>query len=239
MSLSPTKTRSALDVSDITGAQPKRLVTDRPTRTHGHSLDVRDIDGAFPHDPCHFLMTKRHTNPLNPKYNLPSYEVAPHVDTSKFIRDPLEVKDINKAPTITSRRRVTENTTRDPMDYSDVNGTRPNAFRKRMQRRSSFIRDNLDVTDILKGDRLRSQRCTNPLNPTYDYPLPKDPPKPQILDQRPVRSPPFGLFQVESDERFYRKEINNPSRFFSARSPNCTAQRSQSAGAFVHRPVSN
>lgn len=103
---------SSLDVSDISGARPRYIekpIRERPVfynknddidkshsrvliPTHVHRPDrqlcVDDIHGTRPK--ANKFVSTRHTDPLNPHYQLPNVVIAP-VPDPKFIRDSLAI----------------------------------------------------------------------------------------------------------------------------------------------------
>jgi hypothetical protein len=110
-------THETNNISDIEGAMPK---TTKERNYVSKSLFVDDIDGARARFRDRFLQTNRHTNPMQPEYNLPSAEVAP-AEPPPFRRDPLMVDDIEG--TRTSSRKVFPG--RDFRDIRDIDGTTP------------------------------------------------------------------------------------------------------------------
>lgn len=78
-------------VDDISGTKARwihRSLRNKPDRTLNHD----DIEGSKP-KPKDFR-TSRQVDPLEPKYNLPSFK-APPAETPKFIRDTLNIDDIS------------------------------------------------------------------------------------------------------------------------------------------------
>lgn len=67
------------------------------------------------------MKTNRHINPLEPEYNLPSYEPAQFQPT-KFLKDPLNNEDIDGAHAKPKRVYAT----RDIMAVSDIVGAQAN-----------------------------------------------------------------------------------------------------------------
>jgi hypothetical protein len=130
------------DISDISGAQtkskyhqfynkPQFLQSDIPGSTskilsHGrnvrdNSLYIDDIDGTRHTIRERILRTNRHVDPLIPEYKLPSY-TASEVPVVKFVKDPLNIKDIEgTAPRI---KKVFE--TRDNISVFDIEGAQTN-----------------------------------------------------------------------------------------------------------------
>lgn len=111
------QTHQTNDVSDIDGARPR---TSKERNYVSKSLNVDDIDGARARFRDRILHTKRHTDPLQPEYQLPKAEIAPP-ENPPFHRDPLMIDDIEG--TRTSHRKIFPG--RDFSDTSDIEGTKP------------------------------------------------------------------------------------------------------------------
>lgn len=101
--------------ADIEGAQPKRTYQ---RRVPGDTMRVNDIDGATVLIKDKFLHTKRHEDPLQPNYKLPSYKVVPPVEP-KFVKDSLSVDDIDG--TRSSVKIVYQG--RDTLKIDDIEGS--------------------------------------------------------------------------------------------------------------------
>ena len=102
------------DISDISGAQCK------PTRVRSierDPLNVDDIEGAKAKYRDRFFDTKRHVDPLQPDYQLPSYKLAP-VDPPKFVKDPMNIDDIEGTRTRQKKLMIQ----RDTMKVDDIEG---------------------------------------------------------------------------------------------------------------------
>ena len=76
---------------DIIGSTSKPLTRTRNTRDN--SLYIDDIDGARPRVTNRILVTKRRVNPLQPEYNLPSFEIMKPYEP-RFIRHTMDFTDI-------------------------------------------------------------------------------------------------------------------------------------------------
>ncbi|RYY72606.1 hypothetical protein EON63_20665 [archaeon] len=134
-------TKNTIDVSDIDGAQPapkykvytnkpifqpsdvpgatsKQLIRGRNTRDN--SLYIDDIEGTRRMIKDRMMQTKRHVNPLEPEYSLPSYSPVQQ-PAPKFVRDMIDVSDIEG----TRPRPKKEFGTRDIMSVNDIDGSHP------------------------------------------------------------------------------------------------------------------
>lgn len=103
--------------SDVPGSQPKQLC--RARNTQDNTLFIDDIDGTRPAVKDRMMLTKRHVDPLQPNYSLPAY-VPVEPPAPKFIKDPMEVRDIEG--TRPKPQKVYE--TRDILKVDDVAGAR-------------------------------------------------------------------------------------------------------------------
>jgi hypothetical protein len=106
---------SFFTTADIDGAQPKRQHQRSVPR---NALRVDDIEGASVLIKDKFLHTKRHEDPLQPNYKLPSCKVAPPPEP-KFIKDTLNVDDIDG--TRSTIKKVYSS--RDTLRISDIEGS--------------------------------------------------------------------------------------------------------------------
>jgi hypothetical protein len=106
---------SFFGTSDIEGAQPKRA---HQRRVPGDNLRVSDIDGASVLIKDKFLHTKRHEDPLQPNYKLPSCKVVPPHEL-KFVKDSMSVDDIDG----TRSTVKTVYQARDTLRISDIEGS--------------------------------------------------------------------------------------------------------------------
>lgn len=121
--ISQISTREINKVHDIDGAQPKnkrilikpdfndnRDIEGSTSKTLHRSVNYRDntlyvddIDGARHFIKDRMLTTKRHTDPINPVYNLPTYE-KPIAYSPKFVNDSFNVDDIDGAKPKTPKK---------------------------------------------------------------------------------------------------------------------------------------
>ena len=127
---------------DIDRSWPKQLHVglNKPE----YNLRNNDIEKSSPG--CVEIKTNRHTNPLEPKYNLPKVEDYPP-EIPRFIRDQIDVKDIDGAqPT----KKISLDVKRDPLKIDDIKDSWP---------RKPYIRKRgdyqyIDYRDVYKDDYL-------------------------------------------------------------------------------------
>lgn len=137
--------------SDIDKACPRQL---HPSLTKPNfNLDINDIEGSKPH--LAKFTTNRITNPLNPNYKLPSFEIRP-VTPPKFIRDSMPSDDIEGS----RPEKYHKWQTRDQITVKDIEGA------KAKPERQLTKPDLMDPKDI-NGVPFMSRRFTNPLEPEY------------------------------------------------------------------------
>lgn len=137
--------------SDIEKCCPKQL--HRALNKPSYNLMTSDIDKAKPRQGE--FITSRVTNPLNPVYKLPSFEVRP-ITPPKFIRDSIPSNDIEGArPEIYHKW-----TMRDCISVRDIEGARPKP--EKLLEKPNFM----DPKDI-NGAVFQTKRVTNPLEPEY------------------------------------------------------------------------
>jgi hypothetical protein len=176
--LFPKPTSSYLETSDIIGARPslkgyeyfnkpclayttQDIEKASPKPLHQKlskpesNLQTRDIDGAFPMK-TGFQTRRIGTNPLNPVYDLPKYEVYAS-PPPKFIRDQINVSDIEGTKPEIYYKWGTRNT----MNIEDIEGSSAKPV-------GVLNKPNLmDPRDINKGESKVYSRSTNPLQPEY------------------------------------------------------------------------
>lgn len=105
------------------------------------------------------LNTARCTNPLEPKYNLPRVEELPF-DEPKFIRDNIDIKDIDGA--IPKKKYPWKTRETFPLNNHDIKGSKS---KKPYIRNTQY--NNIDYSD-LTTDIFKTKRQTNPLDPVYE-----------------------------------------------------------------------
>ena len=167
---------TSLNTEDIEGSKP-RLKGYQYINKPEFSMNSKDIEKSGPrplhpslnrpefnlktsdiastnHQPGKFKST-RVTNPLNPAYNLPSFELRP-VTPPKFVRDSINIQDISGA----KPEKYFKWQTRDIIGVSDIEGAKPKPERTLVKP------DLMDPRDI-NGEEFHSKRITNPLEPSY------------------------------------------------------------------------
>ena len=107
-----------------------------------------------------FETTRKASNPLNPIYKLQSFETAPFSAT-KFLRDGLDVKDIEKAK---PKSYLATPFIRNTLQISDIEKSSPCVTKPIRHKTLGY--DNLTYTDVTKAN-WRTSRCVNPLQPEY------------------------------------------------------------------------
>ncbi len=147
---------------DIERSWPKQLHVglNKPE----YNLKNNDIEKSSPG--CVEIKTNRHTNPLEPKYNLPKTEDYPP-EIPRFIRDHINVNDIEGAqPT----KKISLDVKSDPLKSDDIKDSWP---------RKPYIRKRgdyqyIDYRDVYKDDYLHKimepsdkSKIRNPLDPIY------------------------------------------------------------------------
>ena len=99
---------------DIEKTTPKNLIPDKTNRPN-FNLNNKDIEGTLPRG-HHCFNTSRHCDPLNPDYPLPSTGARYPLEIPKFMRNTLDVGDIQGAPSNKNRIKISES----EHNYMDV-----------------------------------------------------------------------------------------------------------------------
>ena len=120
-----------------------------------YNLSNSDIEFSTPQ--CVISKIKRHLNPLEPKYKLPSSNPYPPYEP-KFIKDNIKVDDIEGAQPKKSIGRLKS---RDTMNIKDIKDSWP---RKPYLRKSKY--EYIDYNDVTNTE-FKTSRNTNPLDPFY------------------------------------------------------------------------
>ena len=141
-------------LDDIEKARPnKDVILNKPN----YNLDISDIERAHPKNL--YWNSKRHVNPLNPVYKLPSFVQMEPDPGRKFIRDQIDISDIEKS----KPNKLYPLKMRPFKNYEEIKGVHP---RKPYERKEIY--DCLNYSDInIKKSKFRN---TNPLEPLYDKP---------------------------------------------------------------------
>lgn len=138
---------------DIDKTKPNKF--HQPLNKPYYSLMTGDIEKACPRK-AEFVTSRTPSNPLQPVYNLASFEVRP-VTPPKFIRDNISNDDIEGA----KPEKYFKWLQRDNIQVKDIEGAKPKPER-------FLVKPNLmDPKDINKSESAVSNRVTNPLNPEY------------------------------------------------------------------------
>jgi len=172
-------------LDDIEDAHPKKeKILVKPN----FILNVHDIDKAFPNKEK--KISQRHVNPLNPVYKLPSFPVPAPPTPLKFIRDQMDISDIEKA----KPNKLYPMKMRPMKTYDEIEGNHP----KKPYVRKQFY-DSFNYDDINKKKRII--RNTNPLDPDYgkDYGGYIEGTKPYL---------PFYDFKFNVKNSLYNKDID-------------------------------
>lgn len=103
--------------SDVNGSTSKSLTWSRNVRDN--QLYIDDIDGTRHAVKDRMMRTERHVDPLTPNYPLPAY-VPIEYPVPKFIKDPLNISDIDGSRTMLKKQFAT----RDTMKIDDIDGSR-------------------------------------------------------------------------------------------------------------------
>lgn len=138
---------------DIDKSFPKKLhiKLNKPE----YNLSNSDIEYSQPH--CVKCKITRHTNPLEPKYNLPKSPEYPPYEP-RFVRDNIKVDDIEGAK---PRKIVSQNVLRESLKNNDVKDSWP---RKPYIRKTKY--EFMDYRDVTHTE-FKTRRSTNPLEPNY------------------------------------------------------------------------
>ena len=135
------------NISDIERTSPKKLFLGKGLANNlidTNKKDCRyttdDIEGS--HSKVYKLNSARAgtTNPLNPKYKLPTYKPEPAPEP-KFIRDGMAVDDIKGAQVAKPRAGNNRNT----LEVADIQGIKSSAKNNNNQQNA---RDKLSAADI-------------------------------------------------------------------------------------------
>ena len=141
-------------IDDIEKARPnKEVILNKPN----FNLDISDIEKAHPKK--FFWNSQRHVNPLSPVYKLPSYIQVEPEPPPKFIRNQIDISDIEK----TKSNKLFPMKMRNFKTYDEIKGVHP----KKPYIRKELL-DSLNYSDLnIKKIKFRN---TNPLEPEYEKP---------------------------------------------------------------------
>lgn len=150
-------THDFINVHDIDGAKPASPFDHNKPPTD--VMAVRDIDGAQPRICRNLPHSQRHTNPLNPVYQLPTKEELPPPEI-KFVYDGINYDDI---PGVHPKSYKQVRPPKDIMKIDDIPGTQHISKTRRFDSSNRI----LDVSDINNDGVFHTKRETNPLTPEY------------------------------------------------------------------------
>ena len=161
------------------------------------NLSNEDIEGSKPNvSQCNKL--SRHTNPLQPKYNLPKGEEIQFEDKAKFIRDNLYIDDI--AGTKSRKQNIF---LRDNLNKNDLKDSFPK--KTYFTRKDNY--SNMDYNDVTKI-RNKSKRSTNPLIPLYNWKYPINNLRYSVGPIDGNSSIPFSLYKYENPFNLRNDDID-------------------------------
>ena len=146
------------DTSDIPGSKPHPKID--TTKPPVNIMGLDDIDGSHPRIWRTLPHSDRHTNPLNPDYQLPTKPELPPPELP-FIRDGTNYDDI---PGVHPRSYKSDKPPRDIMRLDDIQGANPSEKTRPLN--ESHNRQ-FDVSDINNDGIFHSRRETNPLDPEF------------------------------------------------------------------------
>lgn len=136
---------------DIEKAAPKPL---HPT-LNKPEFNLKTSDICISHSKSSQFKSNRQTDPLNPVYKLPSFEVRP-VTPPKFVRDSINIHDIPGA----KPDKYFKWQSRDIISVNDIEGARPKPEK-------ILTKPDLMNPKDINGEVFHSKRFTNPLEPDY------------------------------------------------------------------------
>jgi len=161
----PTFTVGITDPGHV-GGKARTYYPEMDRRPRDLSLTTADIEYAQPKS----VKSKgnRHTDPLQPQYELPSCNVRPATPPRWNGRHTNDISDIDLSH---PKKLIPDrNYIRDPNDASDIEFACPN-YRRRVHgpTHGESYSTSLDVRDISENKRIQP-RGTNPLEPVYKVP---------------------------------------------------------------------
>lgn len=153
---------------DIAGTAPSRLIPQVVNRPNEFNMSNMDIEGSRPRRTE--LRTQRVTDPVNPRYNLPSFQQAPlPVPEQRNVTN--QIDDI---PGTRSKTALTSKlAARDTFNVDDIEGARADSTLPARMRANGKDRtmDNPSI-NFNKPEVFATNRCTNPLSPRYKVGIP-------------------------------------------------------------------
>ena len=157
----------SLKNQDIEKSSPNKIIPEK-TNKPNFNLTNKDIEGTEPRG-HHCFNTSRHVDPLNPKYPLPSCPDKYPLLVPKFLRDTLDVRDIQGATVKKNLVNYSEN----EHNYMDVYRRNRDDHillsHKKLYKGNKYkFYNSLDFRDVYSKAPY-SKRQTNPLEPKYKY----------------------------------------------------------------------
>ena len=129
----------------------------KDTNKPDNQLKNEDLLGAKPKI-FNFVTGRLPSNPLDPQYKLPFYEVR-EATPPKFIRDSIKIDDIYGTKPLANFNYKLR---KQPYQYPEIEGAKAT---KRFIPKDHL--DAMNVEDINKYREFKTNRITNPLDPVY------------------------------------------------------------------------
>ena len=141
--------------SDIEKSSPKHYYP----FTNKASFNLTNDDIEFSKPQCNKNLSKRHTNPLTPKYTSPKLELLP-IPVPKFIRDSINIKDIEGSEP--NKLGFNKNLFKSPITKEQI----IDSYAKKPYLRKTKY-EYMGYRDVTKNKII--YRNTNPLKPQYKW----------------------------------------------------------------------
>ena len=171
--------------------------TQKILKKPNYNLSNEDIEGSRPNvSQCNKL--SRHTNPLEPKYNLPKLEKIQIEDKTKFIRDNLYICDISEI-----KNKKQNIFLRDTLNKNDLIDSFPK--KQYFTRKDKY--NNMDYTDVTQINN-KIQRCLNPLMPIYNWKYPINNLRYSVGPIEGNKPNPFSMYKYENPFNLRNDDID-------------------------------
>ena len=171
--------------------------TQKILKKPNYNLSNEDIEGSRPNvSQCNKL--SRHTNPLEPKYNLPKLEKIQIEDKTKFIRDNLYICDISEI-----KNKKQNIFLRDTLNKNDLIDSFPK--KQYFTRKDKY--NNMDYTDVTQINN-KIQRCLNPLMPIYNCKYPINNLRYSVGPIEGNKPNPFSMYKYENPFNLRNDDID-------------------------------
>ena len=171
--------------------------TQKILKKPNYNLSNEDIEGSRPNvSQCNKL--SRHTNPLEPKYNLSKLEKIKIEDKAKFIRDNLYIGDITEI-----KNKKQNIFLRDTLNKNDLKDSFPK--KQYFTRKDKY--NNMDYTDVTKINN-KIQRCLNPLMPIYNWKYPINNLRYSVGPIEGNKPNPFSMYKYENPFNLRNDDID-------------------------------